>query len=115
MPSLNDLKYASLATQTGLTGSLDDLETVWLLTETGASSGHINDLWFLLLEQQGYTTGSLGDRLFDWLVDLGYIGTLNDMLYQFWADGGVITPPPLNVVTHLTIPVRNVGEYVTNT
>lgn len=115
MATLNDVKYESLATQTGLTGSLDDLETIWLLTETGASSGHVNDLWYLLLEQQGFSTGSLGDRLFDWLRSLGYTGSLNDMLYQFWSDGGVITPPPLNVVTNLGIPVRNVGAYVTNT
>lgn len=116
MATLNDAKYAALVTLTGQTGTLDDLEQAWLITET-ASEGpsHINDLWLLALTQQGYLDGSFGDRMFAYLRDQGYTGSLNDMLYAWWSNGGGFGGGTPEVVTHLAVPVTNGAIEVTHT
>lgn len=88
--TLRDAKYAALQTLTGLSvGTINDMERQWLLIETGESTGYINDLYGIYLTGQGYTTGTVSDRMYAFLGGLGYTGTLNDRLYQFWLDGAI--------------------------
>ena len=55
-------------------GSLPDLEKQFLLSQGGEGFSN-RDMWVLLLEAAGY------------------VGSLNDMLYQFWIDGGELFSP----------------------
>lgn len=93
MPHISDLKRAALETLTGQTGHINDLEKAWLLGELSASEPqNINDLWNQYLVAQGAGPGHTGDMLAEWLIGLGYAGSVSDMLAQMWAAGGPALP-----------------------
>ena len=74
----------------------------------------LNDAEYRWLGEQG-APGSLNDRWHEFLSALGLSGDIDDMQHFFWCDmGGVIPTPPLNVVTHLGVPVIYKGAYVTH-
>lgn len=86
--TLNEAKYAALLTLTGESGgTLNGLEYLWLSTETG-ETGTLNELWLKFLEGEGFTDGTLNGRQMAWLGSLGYTGTWNERMLQYWAAGG---------------------------
>jgi len=55
------------------------------------------DLHDQFLTAQGFTTGTLDDRWDALLVSLGYTGSLQDKLYEFWKAGGTIAFTPASL------------------
>ena len=72
-PTVNDGLRAYYLANGAVAGALPDLERQFLLANGGVSSSN-QDMWMQILGATGYT------------------GTLNDMLYRFWIDGGLATP-----------------------
>lgn len=79
----------------------------------GATSNDINDAEMEFLLAQGADPGNVDDMWFQLLINLGYIGSLDDMQWEFWCnDGGEVIP--LARVTHGGIAVTHLGARVTH-
>ena len=94
MGSRIDDKFTALRAQ-GFTGAMPDMTLQWLKAN-GATSNCIPDAWAQMLTEQG-----LGDyqRNDAWYLLLAFLGFdhpdhIADREAAFWADGGIIDPPP---------------------
>ncbi len=109
---VNDARLAFLEASTGLTGNLQDLEHAWLVDIMGG--GEVNrrksrqDLWFEYLIGLGYT-GTLADMRFEWLQGQGLTGSMADMWQQYWADLGAVNILLVNNMQAFGIPN---GSYI---
>lgn len=106
MGQLADAKHAALLTLTAsASGDIQDLERQHLLSVVAAPKGNsIQDLWVQYLVELGYT-GTLQDMLFDYLIDINCSGSLQDMLLQMWLAGG----PALNAATYADLATAESG------
>lgn len=91
--TLNDLKLDFLQTSLGVSGDINTLWHQWLVSETSLSATldtpTLERAWLVGL---GYTSDSNPDLWMEYLTDLGYSGSVNDMLVAFWTDGGPVEP-----------------------
>lgn len=97
MTTLNEAKYAALATATGSTGTLNELESFWL--ELRGHDGTLNEKWMQEFQDAGFGNLTFNGAAAGWLNVYGYTGTLNERWYQFWTRAGGIVPP-VNLVTN---------------
>lgn len=91
MSAINTLQYLALGTL-GYTGSLND-RLLKYYKANGATSNNIQDAEVQFLKAQASVTvkKQINDMWKQYLLALGYTGTLQDMLYAFWfalAGGG---------------------------
>ena len=94
MPQINDCIHAAL----GGGGQLNELLLAYYQAR-GATSSQLGDAAREFLLAAGAPRGPLNDMWFWLLRDLGYEGSLSDMLYQFWCvDGG--SPSPTHLITN---------------
>jgi hypothetical protein len=91
MSKLNDLKVATLQTETGLVGSINDLEVDWLKRIRGHSGNTLNELWIQEFLAQGIPPAGFNDMAMAYLAFNGFAGTLNERWLLFWGT----TPPVL--------------------
>ena len=97
MSSLNSVKYAALAAQTGLTeGSLSQQEYTWLANQTGLSGITLNEQWIALLNGMGYV-GTITEMQIQSWQNIGYVGTWNELAYQFWTDSSGAYGPNVRI------------------
>jgi hypothetical protein len=71
----------------GYTGAQEDMELAYY-QDVGATSNNLADATMEVLEIAGYTTGTVTDRWKALLNDLGFTGTVDDMLPLFWKSLG---------------------------
>ena len=71
----------------GYTDSIGDAEYKWLAAQVPSFVGSIPDMWMVYLSDRGFASGSLKDRQYAYLTNLGYNGSLSDMLFLFWKNG----------------------------
>lgn len=62
-----------------------------------AAGGTLNDILRAFLNFNGVTYGPLNDMWVQFLAGLGFVGTRDDMEYQWWLGGASIIPTPLAV------------------
>ena len=89
MATVNDAKFAALRTL-AYTGSINDMTLQWLQAN-GATADAIPDAWreFLDANLVATPTGQRNDDWYQYLVEQGHSGSLNDMELAFWD-----TPAP---------------------
>jgi hypothetical protein len=59
----------------------------------GATSNDLRQAEYEFLLTQGAIAAHKQDMWFAFLTGKGFVGSLSDMLQQFWAGGGSVTPP----------------------
>ena len=89
--NLNDSKRNFYIAQGVLPAPLNDMELEWL-QDNGATASSLMDCWKQFLEIRGYIYGTYNDSLTGYFKGLGYTGSLNDMLNDFYGD----SPPPVD-------------------
>lgn len=100
MPNINDVKYAAVNTQNR---NIQDEYYDWLGSK-GASGDTVQDRERSFLEQQGVSTpGQINDGWFEYLRGQGFLGSLMDMLFQYWDAGGTTDPTGVPVVTQSVV------------
>jgi hypothetical protein len=67
----------------GYTGTVTDMLLQYYLAR-GATSNSLTDAEIEFLGVKGFTTGTIDDRWTNYLISLGYSGTITDMKYQYW-------------------------------
>jgi hypothetical protein len=67
----------------GYTGTQEDMELAYY-QDVGATSNNLADATMEVLEIAGYTTGTVTDRWKAFLNDIGFTGSVDDMLPLFW-------------------------------
>jgi hypothetical protein len=67
----------------GYTGTVTDMLLQYYLAR-GATSNSLTDAEIEFLNVKGFTTGTIDDRWANYLISLGYFGTITDMKYQYW-------------------------------
>jgi hypothetical protein len=67
----------------GYTGTVTDMLLQYYLAR-GATSNSLTDAEIEFLGVKGFTTGTIDDRWTNYLISLGYFGTITDMKYQYW-------------------------------
>lgn len=109
MSQINDCIHRALGS-----GHINDLLVEYFQTY-GATSFQVNDAAYEFLISYGATPGSLDDMWFEFLRGRGYIGSLNDMLLEFWCvDGGGVGPDLIFRVNHIGDLVDAAGGTLTN-
>jgi hypothetical protein len=69
----------------GYTGTVTDM-LLQYYKYNGATSNNIQDAELEYLILKGFTSGSNTDKWYAYLFSLGFIGTLTDMLFNYWKD-----------------------------
>jgi hypothetical protein len=67
----------------GYTGTVTDMLLQYYLAR-GATSNSLTDAEIEFLGVKGFTTGTIDDRWTNYLISLGYSGTITDMKYRYW-------------------------------
>lgn len=88
MSTLQDLQRLAFDAS-GYTST--DLPAAWMewAIDNGATATDLQEAIRQVLQKDGDTSINLQDLWLNRLTDLGYTGTLPDMMYSFWEDGGV--------------------------
>lgn len=94
--ALQDIKKEKLISL-GYSGSLRNMERAFYQAEGAVGSGSDDDLENSFLVGKGFSSGSLNDKWRNYLISLGYSGTLNNMYTQFWTNY-LSGPPELGYV-----------------
>jgi len=83
--SINDARFACLISRGFDSEATNDMELKWLVS-SGATSSDLNGAWKEFLELQGFLYTTYPDAKRAWLLALGYSGSTQDMLNQYWSD-----------------------------
>lgn len=67
----------------GYVGTQEDMELAYY-QDLGATSNNLADATMEVLELAGFANGTVTDRWKELLNDLGYTGTVDDMMPLFW-------------------------------